>query len=218
MTMRMTRREFAVLAGPHVGAAALAPPALRKPRHAHHARHPEQRRSAAGGRPRHRRKSSTPTTRRRGRRRPRSSQALVADGGRLIDTASTYGDAESVLGDVIAAGRPARQALHRHQTRGARRRRTQALAGPAQDRQARPAAAPQRARSAAIAGAVQGLEDARRVPLYRHHLDLPRRFCRGRSGAAAREAGFRRRSTIRSTTAKPKSASCRWRPRSRPAC
>ena len=30
-------------------------------------------------------------------------QALVAGGGRLIDTASTYGDAESVLGAVIAA-------------------------------------------------------------------------------------------------------------------
>jgi aryl-alcohol dehydrogenase-like predicted oxidoreductase len=29
-------------------------------------------------------------------------QALVKNGGRLIDTASTYGDAESVLGDVIA--------------------------------------------------------------------------------------------------------------------
>ena len=30
-------------------------------------------------------------------------QALVAGGGRLIDTASVYGDAETVLGDVIAA-------------------------------------------------------------------------------------------------------------------
>jgi aryl-alcohol dehydrogenase-like predicted oxidoreductase len=30
-------------------------------------------------------------------------QALMKGGGRLIDTASTYGDAESVLGDVIAA-------------------------------------------------------------------------------------------------------------------
>jgi aryl-alcohol dehydrogenase-like predicted oxidoreductase len=29
-------------------------------------------------------------------------QALVTNGGRLIDTASTYGDAENVLGDVIA--------------------------------------------------------------------------------------------------------------------
>ena len=30
-------------------------------------------------------------------------QALLANGGRLIDTASTYGDAESVLGDAIAS-------------------------------------------------------------------------------------------------------------------
>ena len=43
-------------------------------------------------------------------------------------------------------------------------------------REARPAATPQRARSAAIAGAVQGMEGARRVPLHRHHLDLARRF------------------------------------------
>jgi aryl-alcohol dehydrogenase-like predicted oxidoreductase len=31
-------------------------------------------------------------------------QTLMANGGRLIDTASTYGDAEIVLGDVIASG------------------------------------------------------------------------------------------------------------------
>jgi aryl-alcohol dehydrogenase-like predicted oxidoreductase len=31
-------------------------------------------------------------------------QALVANGGRLIDTASSYGEAEAVLGDVMAAG------------------------------------------------------------------------------------------------------------------
>jgi aryl-alcohol dehydrogenase-like predicted oxidoreductase len=31
-------------------------------------------------------------------------EALMANGGRLIDTASTYGDAEIVLGDVIASG------------------------------------------------------------------------------------------------------------------
>ena len=30
--------------------------------------------------------------------------ALIAGGGRLIDTASTYGDAENVIGDVVAAG------------------------------------------------------------------------------------------------------------------
>ena len=30
-------------------------------------------------------------------------QALIADGGRVVDTASTYGNAEVVLGDTIAA-------------------------------------------------------------------------------------------------------------------
>jgi aryl-alcohol dehydrogenase-like predicted oxidoreductase len=32
-------------------------------------------------------------------------QALLKNGGRLIDTASTYGDAESVLGEIIETGR-----------------------------------------------------------------------------------------------------------------
>lgn len=43
-------------------------------------------------------------------------QALVGNGGRLIDTASSYGEAETVLGDVHRRRRFARQALHRHQT------------------------------------------------------------------------------------------------------
>jgi predicted aldo/keto reductase-like oxidoreductase len=42
-------------------------------------------------------------------------QALVANGGRIIDTASTYGDAEIVIGAEIAKFQPARQDLHRHQ-------------------------------------------------------------------------------------------------------
>jgi aryl-alcohol dehydrogenase-like predicted oxidoreductase len=33
-------------------------------------------------------------------------QALIGGGGRLIDTSSVYGDAEAVLGDVVAAGQP----------------------------------------------------------------------------------------------------------------
>ena len=44
--------------------------------------------------------------------------ALIKNGGRLIDTASSYGDAESVLGEVTAAGGQ-REALHRHQARNA---------------------------------------------------------------------------------------------------
>ena len=45
-------------------------------------------------------------------------KALVKNGGRLIDTASSYGDAESVLGEVTAAG-GLREAVHRHQARNA---------------------------------------------------------------------------------------------------
>ena len=45
-------------------------------------------------------------------------KALVKNGGRLIDTASSYGDAESVPGEVTAAGGQ-REALHRHQARNA---------------------------------------------------------------------------------------------------
>jgi aryl-alcohol dehydrogenase-like predicted oxidoreductase len=98
MTVRMTRREFAALAG----SAALAPPAL-----------------AQTGEPLSR---AIPSS---GERLPAVGlgtaavfnsadatskaaavlQALVANGGRLIDTASTYGNAESVLGEVIASGK-----------------------------------------------------------------------------------------------------------------
>ncbi len=42
-------------------------------------------------------------TSRRGAPRRRSSGRWSTPGGRLIDTASTYGDAESVLGNVVAA-------------------------------------------------------------------------------------------------------------------
>ena len=38
-------------------------------------------------------------------------QALVAGGGSLVDTASVYGDAESVIGDVIDGRRSARQSF-----------------------------------------------------------------------------------------------------------
>ena len=87
--------------------------------------------------------------------------------------------------------RLARQALHRDEARDARRSGTEALADPAQDGEPRPLAAPQRARSAAIPGAVQGVAGARPLPLHRHHLHLPRRFRRGRGGARTRAAGFR---------------------------
>jgi aryl-alcohol dehydrogenase-like predicted oxidoreductase len=78
-------------------------------------------------------------------------RALIDNGGKLIDTASTYGDAERVLGDAIA---------------------------------------PDRLRDQVIVKLEQvefpvSLEGARRVPLYRHHVDLPWRLPRRRGGARA---------------------------------
>ena len=98
----------------------------------------------------------------------------------------------SVLGDVIAPAGLRDKALHRHQAGIARCRRAQTLAGAAEDRKARSAAVPQRERSAAIAGAVQGVEGARRLPLYRHHLDhATPTFAAIEAVLGAREAGFR---------------------------
>ena len=42
-------------------------------------------------------------------------QALVGGGGSLIDTSSAYGDAEAVLGEVIAAAALRDKLFHRHQ-------------------------------------------------------------------------------------------------------
>jgi aryl-alcohol dehydrogenase-like predicted oxidoreductase len=103
MKLRMTRREFTALAG----SAALTPPAL------------AQTVSAQDSEPLSR---AIPSS---GERLPAVGlgtasvfnaadavsqaaavlQALVANGGRLIDTASTYGNAESVLGAAIEAGK-----------------------------------------------------------------------------------------------------------------
>ena len=46
-------------------------------------------------------------------------QALVTGGGRLIDTGSTYGNAESVLGAVVQASKLRDRALSGDQGRGA---------------------------------------------------------------------------------------------------
>ena len=118
-------------------------------------------------------------------------QALLAGGGRLIDTASTYGEAEAVLGDVMAAGSLRDRIFIATKLEGARRGGAKALAEPAQNRQARPAPAPQCPRYSAVTRAVQGLEGGGHLPLHRHHVDPPPRLSRGRGSARAREAGFR---------------------------
>jgi aryl-alcohol dehydrogenase-like predicted oxidoreductase len=103
MTTRVTRREFAIMAG----AAALAPPAplafaqtgalLTRaiPRSG------EPLPAVGLGTAQVFDRADEPTR----QKAAAVLEALVGNGGRLIDTASVYGDSEIVLGDVIASGR-----------------------------------------------------------------------------------------------------------------
>ena len=101
--MRMTRREFAIL----TGTAVLAPPAvpafaqagalLARPIPSTGEQLP-----AVGLGTAHVFDSADAATRQKA---AAVLDALVGNGGRLIDTASVYGDAEIVLGDTIASGR-----------------------------------------------------------------------------------------------------------------
>src|SRR5690348_1580016 len=106
-------------------------------------------------------------------------KALAANGGTLIDTASTYGDAERVIGAVLGpAGGPA-EIFRRHQARIARCGRAAPLAGALADAKGRSPAAAQCQQPAAIAGALCRMEGAGRVPLRRDHVDLSWRLPRG---------------------------------------
>jgi aryl-alcohol dehydrogenase-like predicted oxidoreductase len=99
MKIGMTRREFAALAG----AAVMAPPALAQTGGQLLTRvipASGERLPAVGLGTAQVFDTNDETARRNA---GAVVQALVANGGRLIDTASTYGDAESVLGDVITA-------------------------------------------------------------------------------------------------------------------
>lgn len=97
MTIRITRREFAIA----TGAAVLAPPALAQtdallaraiPSSGEHL-------PAVGlGTAQVFDTNDEPTR----QKAAAVLQALIAGGGRLVDTSSVYGDAEAVLGDVIA--------------------------------------------------------------------------------------------------------------------
>ena len=59
-------------------------------------------------------------------------QALIAGGGRLVDTSSVYGEAETVLGQVTTSG-GLRQKLSSPPTGVARRRGAQTITGPIAD-------------------------------------------------------------------------------------
>ena len=97
MAINITRREFAVLAG----SAVLAPPALAQSDALVTRAIPSSGEllPAVGLGTAQVFDTANEATRRKA---AEVVQALIANGGRLIDTASTYGDAESVLGDVIA--------------------------------------------------------------------------------------------------------------------
>jgi aryl-alcohol dehydrogenase-like predicted oxidoreductase len=97
MAIDITRREFAVLAG----SAVLTPPALAQSDALLTRAIPSsgERLPAVGLGTAQVFDTANETIRRKA---AEVVQALIANGGRLIDTASTYGDAESVLGGVIA--------------------------------------------------------------------------------------------------------------------
>jgi aryl-alcohol dehydrogenase-like predicted oxidoreductase len=101
MTMRMTRRKFATLAG----AALLAPPAHAQTDAALVTRaipSSGERLPAVGLGTARVFDTADEATRRKA---AAVLQALIANGGRLVDTASTYGSAEVVLGDVMVSAK-----------------------------------------------------------------------------------------------------------------
>ena len=104
MTIRLTRREFAMLpAAAATTAAALAPAALAQPAAPLITRAipgSGERLPAVGLGTAEVFDTADAATRQKA---AAVLQALVGNGGRLIDTASTYGDAERVLGDAIAS-------------------------------------------------------------------------------------------------------------------
>ncbi|HKM88359.1 MAG TPA: aldo/keto reductase [Xanthobacteraceae bacterium] len=99
MTIRMTRREFAIA----TGAAVLAPPALAQGDALLTRAIPSsgERLPAVGLGTALVFNTNDEATRQKA---AAVLQALIAGDGRLVDTSSVYGDAEAVLGDVIADG------------------------------------------------------------------------------------------------------------------
>ncbi len=97
MTIRMTRREFAMA----TGAAVLAPPALAQGDALLTRAIPSsgERLPAVGLGTAQVFNTNDEATRQKA---AAVLQALIAGGGRLVDTSSVYGDAEAVLGDVMA--------------------------------------------------------------------------------------------------------------------
>jgi aryl-alcohol dehydrogenase-like predicted oxidoreductase len=102
MTVRLTRREFAIAAGA-AGAALLAAPALAQnsPLLARAIPSTGERLPAVGLGTAQIFDANDEATRQKA---AAVLQALIAGGGSLVDTSSVYGDAEIVLGDALASG------------------------------------------------------------------------------------------------------------------
>ncbi len=97
------RREFAVLAGAALGTAVLAPPTLAGTENLITRAIPNSGEllPAVGLGTAQIFNTNDETTRQKANA---VIAALIADGGRVIDTASSYGEAEGVIGEVLAAG------------------------------------------------------------------------------------------------------------------
>ena len=212
MTIRMTRREFAIA----TGAAVLAPPALAQSDALLTRAIPSsgERLPAVGLGTAQVFNTNDEATRQKA---AAVLQALIAGGGRLVDTSSVYGDAEAVLGDVMApAGLRDKLFI------------ATKLEGPD---------------AAELKRSLARLKTEKLDLLQFHNVRDPQQslaqFKDWKAQGVTRYIGSPRRgtptlprsnpcwrgknriscrSTIRSTTARPRSASCRSPPRSTPAC
>ena len=104
MKLQPSRREFTALAGAALGTAMLAPPALAETANliARAIPNSGELLPAVGLGTAQIFNTNDETTRQKANA---VIAALIADGGKVIDTASSYGDAEGVIGDVLAAGK-----------------------------------------------------------------------------------------------------------------
>ena len=104
MKLEPSRREFTALAGAALGTAMLPPPALAETANliARAIPNSGELLPAVGLGTAQIFNTNDETTRQKANT---VIAALIADGGKVIDTASSYGDAEGVIGDVLAAGK-----------------------------------------------------------------------------------------------------------------
>ena len=157
-------------------------------------------------------------------------KALVDGGGTVFDTAPGYGASEEVAGRIVGELKLTDKifwATKVNVAGGGRRRRRRSGGGARADRdvvhahqegedRSDPGAQP--GRRADAAGDSQGVQAAGAHPLHRrdHHVrSAVQQICRHHEARAAR---LHRRRLRRSTPARPRRPSCRWRRSARSAC